>query len=457
MKSKGLLHYVYYALRDRNLSREDVSKIQKERLKVLVDYARENSPYYHNLYKNLGSDPDFTDLPVTTKQSLMQSFDSWPTDPGITLEKVTEFMSSKDNVGRYLLDKCSVSMTSGSTGRPCVVLTDKGSFHLTMALYFVRSFPFKDLIGLGLKRGKYFVIANDGFSMSYNSYRSQILATPLNKMRCQSISVDSREEDIISAINRFKPAILYAYPTTMELLLPHIRNNAVKAKPAIMIIGGEKCSDKLRSELTTHMKSYVFNTYGTSEASLIARTCKEGHLHLFADWVIIEPVDKDYNPVPPGTPSDKLLITNLSNFTQPFIRYEITDRVTLHEETCACGNRMPYIEVEGRTDDILEFAHPEGRVRISPIVLTDPADKDGIIRYQLIQKDYDHLELKLMTEDGYSKEELFEKIEKELRHILSNMDVSEVNITLSKDLPRIHPVSGKYSMVLKDLPKVMPE
>lgn len=447
-----MLHYVYYALRDRNLSREDVSKLQKKRLNELISYAREHSPYYQELYKDLGSEPELSDLPVTTKQGLMQSFNRWPTDPRITLETVTEFMSTKDNVGRYLFDKCSVSMTSGSTGRPCIVLTDKGAFHLTMALYFIRSFPFKDLIGLGLKRGKYFVIANDGFSMSYNSYRSQILATPLNRMRCQSISVDSKEEDIISAINRFKPAILYAYPTTMELLLPHIRSKAVKAKPAIMILGGEKCSDKLRKELSTLMKSYVFNTYGTSEASLIARTCRDGHLHLFADWVIIEPVDRDYNPVPSGTPSDKLLITNLSNFTQPFIRYEITDRVTLHEEPCSCGNRMPYIEVEGRTDDILEFAHPDGRVKISPIVLTDPADKEGIIRYQLIQKDYDHLELKLMTEEGYSKAELFEKIEGELRVILSNMDVSEVNITLSEDLPRTHPVSGKYSMVLKDLP-----
>ncbi len=45
MKSKGMLHYVYSALRDRNLSREDVSKIQKERLKELVRFARENSPY----------------------------------------------------------------------------------------------------------------------------------------------------------------------------------------------------------------------------------------------------------------------------------------------------------------------------------------------------------------------------------------------------------------------------
>jgi len=139
MKSKGMLHYVYYALRDRNLSREDVSKIQKERLKELVRFARENSPYYKNLYKDLGSDPDLSELPVTTKQSLMQSFNSWPTDPSITLETVNEFMSTKDNVGRYLFDKCSVSMTSGSTGRPCVVLTDKGAFHLTSSVWVLNA------------------------------------------------------------------------------------------------------------------------------------------------------------------------------------------------------------------------------------------------------------------------------------------------------------------------------
>lgn len=73
----------------------------------------------------------------------------------------------------------------------------------------------------------------------------------------------------------------------------------------------------------------------------IARECPEQHLHIDDDWVIVEPVDSDYRPVVDGQPADRLLSTNLVDFTQPFIRYEITDRVVLHREPCACGNPSP--------------------------------------------------------------------------------------------------------------------
>ena len=37
------------------------------------------------------------------------------------------------------------------------------------------------------------------------------------------------------------------------------------------------------------------------------------------------------------TSPHKVLITNLSNYIQPFIRYEVTDRIIVHGEPCGCG------------------------------------------------------------------------------------------------------------------------
>src|SRR3712207_8825470 len=48
-------------------------------------------------------------------------------------------------------------------------------------------------------------------------------------------------------------------------------------------------------------------------------------LEIDEDLVMVEVVDKDNEPVPPGTPGAKVLITNLVNFAQPLIRYEISD------------------------------------------------------------------------------------------------------------------------------------
>lgn len=61
------------------------------------------------------------------------------------------------------------------------------------------------------------------------------------------------------------------------------------------------------------------------------------HQHLNDDRLIIEAVDEQGNPVPNGEMSHKIFLTNLSNFTQPLIRYEITDRVLIRDgKECGC-------------------------------------------------------------------------------------------------------------------------
>lgn len=47
-------------------------RLQKERLKKLVEYARENSPYFKELYRNIPEDFSLTDLPHTEKSVLVE-------------------------------------------------------------------------------------------------------------------------------------------------------------------------------------------------------------------------------------------------------------------------------------------------------------------------------------------------------------------------------------------------
>ena len=235
----------------------------------------------------------------------------------------------------------------------------------------------------------------------------------------------------------------------MELLMPLIKKNALHRPPDIIILGGERCPQTLLSQMRSCMTSHVINTYGSSETGLAATECSKGRLHIYSDWTIVEPVDKYGNPVPPGVLSDKILITNLNNYVQPFIRYEIDDRVIYHDEPCTCGSILPYIEVEGRTDDILIFEGKSGKVGISPISLTDPSEIDGILRYQLIQKQHDLLELRLLCEEGYNKQEIFRLIKVKLFAMLGNMGVDGVSIILSDELPECHPVSGKFRMIVR--------
>lgn len=98
------------------------------------------------------------------------------------------------------------------------------------------------------------------------------------------------------------------------------------------------------------------------------------------------------------------MLTNLANKICPIIRFEITDRIILHKEPCACGNSRPWLTLEGRTDDILVF---ENGVKIAPLsIYAILKEVHGMERFQLIQHENRRLELRLIAEN---KEEQFAK------------------------------------------------
>ena len=79
-------------------------------------------------------------------------------------------------------------------------------------------------------------------------------------------------------------------------------------------------------------------------------------MHIADDLVILEPADADGNVVPYGQPADRLLLTNLYNLTQPLIRYDLSDAVTISDEPCPCGCAHRRITaVNGRIDRAFEY------------------------------------------------------------------------------------------------------
>src|SRR5262249_16657051 len=110
-------------------------------------------------------------------------------------------------------------------------------------------------------------------------------------------------------------------------------------------------------------------------------------MHLQADWAILEVVDRNNEPVPAGGPGEKVLLTNLYNHIQPFIRYEINDVVTMSPGPCPCGNPLPHIlHVDGRTDELLWIQDGVGFRKLHPYVFVDVLDEFPAVGwYQVIQ------------------------------------------------------------------------
>jgi len=106
------------------------------------------------------------------------------------------------------------------------------------------------------------------------------------------------------------------------------------------------------------------------------------------DLVLVENVDKDDQPVPPGVFGDRLLVTPFYKRTQPLIRYVIEDRVRFSSEPCPCGRPFKLIDaIEGRMQEVLSFRRAGGgEVRIHPLLFHNLLDTLPVSGWQVVQE-----------------------------------------------------------------------
>lgn len=438
----GLVGAMIKTRRSGGASREKLAQIQQDRLQKLVEYARKNSPFYADLYQNIKEDFRLEDLPPVTKPQLMADFDRAVTDRNVTMKRVEEFCCDLDHVGRMLDGKYLVFKTSGSTGNPAVVLYDQKCIDTASAVAAFRTFARNEDYKAFMRHGKKTagVFADYGFYLACGMSRYLQLKMP-GKQTKINVDVNAPEEEIIRRLNDFQPAMLSGYPSSLALLADY---DELNIHPDVVITGGELLTDAVRRKLADKFGCYVQTHYSCTEAGEIACECSEGHLHINEDWVIAEPVDSNNRPVGYGVLSDRLLITNLANYIQPFIRYELTDRVIVHNEKCACGKNTLWLEIEGRTDDTLVFA---GGVKVAPMSLYKILEEvKAIRRFQLIQTGQGQLELRLISGQ---REEAFAQARKELLDFLKTKGVENVQIVLSQEPPRADPASGKFKHIYR--------
>lgn len=439
----GLINAMVTTYQGNHFSRDKLRKVQNKRLKKIVKYAKNNSIYFKKLYENIGEDFSLEQLPPTNKIEMMNNFDTWVTDNNITLKRIEDFISDIKNVGHMIDKKYLIFKTSGSTGYPAIVLYDKQNIDVASSVAALRTFARREDFKAFLKNGKKTagVFANYGFYLACGMSRYLQLKMPKKKNKI-TVDVNASEQQIIKELNEFQPSMLSGYPSNLALLSSC---KELTIKPDVVITGGELLTDEIRKKLIDKFNCYVQTHYSCTEVGEIACECEEKHLHINEDWVIVEPVDKHNNPVGYGVRSDKVLITNLSNYIQPFIRYELTDRIIVHNEKCKCGRSTCWLEIEGRTDDVLEF---ENNVLIAPMSFYKILEEiKEITRFQLIQKAINKLELRIISSE---KEKAFKKAEKKLQKFLNSKDLSDIKIILSNELPQVDKISGKYKHIYKE-------
>ncbi|HTE50097.1 MAG TPA: hypothetical protein VK698_04440 [Kofleriaceae bacterium] len=168
---------------------------------------------------------------------------------------------------------------------------------------------------------------------------------------------DEHKAEVVRLIRKLRPRAIFCYAQAGAELARHINRTGARDWDTIPVVcGAERVWPGDRAALEQAFGPAVFETYGCREVMLIASECGEHDgLHIQVENLVVELVGPDGNPVAPGQVG-QVVLTDLHNHGQPFIRYANGDLAVAMppEPRCRCGRAHPRLaSVEGRSTETL--------------------------------------------------------------------------------------------------------
>jgi phenylacetate-CoA ligase len=426
---------------------------QRARLAEQVVYARAHSPYYRERYRGLPDGvADPTLMPVTSKRELMARFDEWATDRRVTIGQVGPFVENPRLIGERFLGAYAVVTTSGTTGKRGIFLLDERSLAVTNALAL-------RMLGSWLGAGDVARILAGGARLAMvmatgGHFASTVAATrlrhtALGRRKIGVFPADTPLPKLVDALNRFRPAVLAPYASMAALLATEQEAGRLRIAPVLVVLAAEGLPLPEYERIARAFGATVRHSYAASECPFLSYSCQENWLHVNADWAILEPVDADHRPVPPGEALHTVLLTNLANRVQPILRYDLGDGVTQRPDPCPCGNPLPAVRVRGRAADVLTFPTARGElVSLPPLAFGNLVDRaPGVALSQIVQAAPTRLRVRLLTAPGADPERIWHALETDLGRLLREHGLAHVALERAAEPPEQSP-GGKYREVV---------
>jgi phenylacetate-coenzyme A ligase PaaK-like adenylate-forming protein len=262
-------------------------------------------------------------------------------------------------------------------------------------------------------------------------------------------------DQIVAALNKFQPAFLISNSFFLAILaqeqLAGKLNISFRRPMSFLAGGGEPLTEHAKELAIKAWNIGIQDDYCAAECYFMAASCQKfGRLHAMNDLCILEVVDGDNNPVPQGEYGEKVLLTNLFNFTQPIIRYEIEDVAGFAGQNCEC--RLPFqtmLPIKGRTSDFFYFQKPQGGYeRFHPYRFRVPLFYAHELRqYQIVQTARNELAFFYVPQTGGRG------MEQKTRQILENaLEQADLESRITLNLKRVETIprnerSGKFQIV----------
>ncbi len=321
------------------MEREELLKLQGERVASMVKRVYDSVPFYRKKLQEKGIEPgdiktidDLKKLPFTTKQDLR---DNYPF--GLFTVPQTDIVR--------------IHASSGTTGKSTVV----GYTHNDIQMWSEVVARSLSMAGIGksdmIQVAYGYGLFTGGLGLHYGAEKVGATVIPISggntKKQLQLM------EDFGSTVLACTPS--YAAYLGEALVEEKIDPKNIKLKAGVF--GAEPWTEEMRSQIEQLLGIKAYDIYGLSEiigpGVSMECHCQKG-MHIFEDHFIPEIINPESGEVLPYGELGELVFTPATKEAMPLIRYRTRDLTRLHADRCECGRTLVRMEkCVGRSDDML--------------------------------------------------------------------------------------------------------
>ena len=367
--------------------REDISIEEYEYMKIKesVAYAYNNTKFYKNLFDDMGAHPndiksykDFQKIPFVDKDIIRENYE--------------DFL-----VKDYPKNKILRLTTGGSSGSPTEYIQSKNIWSKEMAFYmqfFKQNNYTPSLLKASFRGGDFSKLPNDEYWF-YNPVNNEVIFSPthLNKTTI---------EKYVKYLNEIKPKFFYGYPSSMIFLIHNMKESDLEFNfniRAIFLIS-ESFSKEDINQISNFFDCPVASTYGHTERLVLAESIGE----TISDYKInrrygyFELINDNDKNIELENIQGEIVGTEFDNYAMPILRYKTGDYTSYHNYE---KNIIKLVESPRKQlyiDDKLK-----GRISDHALLRQSEMLELGIVKYQIVQSLPGKIELYLLTEKSFDK------------------------------------------------------
>ena len=381
------LHAVQAAMEDHiarlDWQRERIDRYRDQRLRMLLGYARERSPFHARRLADV--DParatvaDLAAVPIMTKAQAQDCWDDIVTNQQLSRERAENILVQQEWYS-YTPDDYQVFSSGGSSGVRGVYVWG-WQFFVSVACLAWRTQARAERREPPLGPTRLAVL--EAGTPPHASTPLFDVPTAAG-METVAIAAGAPFDEVLAAVAAARPTHLVGYPSVIGRLARATLAGELDCRPVRVSTNSEPLLDEDRQAIAEAWHVPVHNLWGSTEIGVQAVGCGLGEgLHICEDEVVLERVDENGAPVGPDEPAVRTLATGLANRAFPFIRYDLGDEVTLIPGLCECGSAFARVaDIGGRRDDDFQY----GSITVPAITFRHVLGTDPhVSEYQVTQ------------------------------------------------------------------------